>query len=424
METTRNRAARAARLMGLAGGLTTASAFGQPDGAAPPPDPPPFRLFDAFEAATGLQAFGFAQVGVSANDVTSHDQATRGHSNFPVVGPADEGLQLNAIQVALRKEMASNLLPRVTPVPGPMPWNFSWGFRAEAMYGRNGLPAELQGWDSKWHVNQNESGVAAGTSRQSYLVTPQVYAEFFFPVAEGLALTVGRFGAGVGREIPPEFQPNPNFFYSKTYAFVSQPDQVVGALGSANLMRNDLGFLLGELGVVQGRQLFKDNNGRKSVIGALRWRSPDMRTWIDYSVMAGDEQNSPTATPAMPVARVISPRGQLRQHHSLTFTAHPADGWEVVGEALYGRQAGDGRADTIDILTGPGYKGGQYAGLNGELRYALRPGLRLGVRGEVFVDREATALFPVTAVAGDFHALTVGARCEVSTRPPSRWTRS
>ena len=381
---------------------------------APPPNLPPVPLFDAVERATGIKVFGLTQIGYSTNDATTHDQAAAGHSNFPVVGPDDEGLQLDAVQLAAQRQMRSNILPRISPLPGPVPQDFSWGFRGELLYGRHGLPAEMQGIETQWGIDRTATGSAPGTTRQNYLAFPQLYAEFFIPVWQGAALTIGRFGAGVGREIPPEWSPGPNFFYSKTYAFVSQPDQITGVLASVNLMRNDAGFLAGEAGIAQGRQSFRDNNKQKSVVGAVRWRSPDMQTTVDYSFMVGDEQNTPGSTPELPVARVISPRGQLRQHHSVSFQAHPFAQWEVVGEVLYGRQDGDGRPDTIDVLTGPGYRGGRYAGVNGEIRYRLTAPLRLAVRAETFVDRSGTALFPATQVPGDFHAVTVGVRYDIS----------
>ena len=402
----------------LLGALASPAAYPQQAGAesgevAPPPNLPPIALFDAVKRATGIKVFGLTQIGYSTNDVSRHDQATAGHSNFPVVGPADEGLQFNAFQLVAQRQMRSNILPRISPLPGPMPQDFSWGFRSELIYGRNGLPAEMQGIETNWGIDRNPAGSVPGTTRQNYLASPQLYAELYIPAWQGMALTIGRFATGIGREIPPEWNPGPNFFYSKTYAFVSQPDQITGGLLSINLMRNGMGLVAGEAGIAQGRQSFQDNNRQKSGFGALRWRSPDMQTSIDYSFIVGDEQNAPGSAPQLPVARVVSPRGQLRQHHSVSFQAHPADRWEIVGEIVYGRQDGDGRPDTVDVLTGPGYRGGRYAGVNGELRYRVFAPLRVAVRAETFVDRSGTALFPVTSVPSDFHAVTIGARYDI-----------
>lgn len=387
--------------------VQTASAQNADGGAD---DQGSFSPFEAIEQATGIKVHGFAQVGVSRNNNTTSAQAKKGHTNFPVVGPSDEGLQLNAIQLAYDKPMRSNILPRITPLPGPVPWEFSWGFHGELLYGRNGLPAQMLGLDSKWSVNETDAGVSPGSNHQNYLAMPQLYAEFYFPVAKGMSLMVGRFGTGVGRDIPPEWRPGPNFFYSKAYALVSQPDQVAGALVSANLLRNESGFLAGELGVVNGRQNWKDNNSDKSLIGALRWRSGDMQTWVDYSFMHGNEQNSPGAAPQMPIARIISPRGQMRDHHSLALVLNPADAWQVKGEVLYGKQAGDGKMDTVDVLTGPGFAGGSYSGLNAQVQYKASPVLQYGLRFETFKDSKGVALFPVTAVPSTFNAVTLGLR--------------
>lgn len=382
----------------------------------------PFSLFgDRLESLAGIKAFGYLQVGFSRNNTSTHDQATAGHSNAPVVGAADEGLQLNALHFGFERSITTNILPRITPIPGPMPWEFSWGFRAELLYGRNGLPAGMLGFDSDWGVNRTPAGVAPGSNRQSYVAMPQVFAQFFLPMWQGVALTVGRFGSGIGRDIPPPWRPGPQVFYSHTYALVSQPDQVAGGLASVNLMRNEHGFLAGELGVVNGRQNWQDNNRSKSVIAALRWRSTDMNTWVDYNFMRGDEQNdmSKVNAPQMPIARLISPRGQLREHHSLSVAFKPADQWQVNAELVYGNQHGDGLPGTIDVLTfnpalGNFFSGGKYSGLNAQAIYSASPNLRYALRAETFRDRNGVALFPVTAVPGDFNAITAGLTYELN----------
>lgn len=170
----------------------------------------PFSLFgDWLESKAGIRAFGYLQVGFSRNNTSTHDQSTGGHSNFPVIGAADEGLQLNALNFAFERPITTNILPRITPIPGPTPWEYSWGFRAELQYGRNSLPASMLGYDADWGVNRSPAGVIPGTNRQNYLAMPQVYTQFYMPWGDGMALTVGRFGSGVGRDIPPPGAPAP-----------------------------------------------------------------------------------------------------------------------------------------------------------------------------------------------------------------------
>lgn len=186
-------------------------------------------------------------------------------------------------------------------------------------------------------------------------------------------------------------------------------------------MRNSFGFLAGEIGVVQGRQNWEDNNKNKSLIGALRWRSTDMNTWVDYSFMRGNEQNDVRVDPEiqMPIARLISPRGQLREHHSLSIAFKPADAWQVNAEVIYGKQHGDGLPGTIDVLTfnpalGNFFSGGSYSGLNAQAVYSVSPQLRYAVRAETFRDRSGVALFPITAVPSDFNAITAGLTYELN----------
>lgn len=387
---------------------------------APAPEPTAegslWRHFfgEGLAQGAGIQVHGLLQVGASANDKSSHDQASGGSSNLPVVGPNDEGLQFNQVALVVERQIKSNILPRVTPTPGPVPQDYDWGFRAELSYGRDGLPALTHGWDLEWGLNRTQTGVSPGANRQNYLAMPQVYAQFYMPWWQGMAFTLGRMGAGVGYEIPPDFRPSPNFFYSRTYAFVAQPDQVYGGLLSANVMRGEAGFLAAELGVVVGRQNLEDNNDSKSLIGALRWRSADMATWVNYSFMRGNEQNAPGHTVQMPHARIISPRDQRREHHSLAAVFHPAPALETSAEVLWGRQKGDGQADTVDVLSGPGFSGDQWSGLNAQALYRTRPDMQYGLRLEHFRNGKGIALTPVTLVGGNFNAVTVGLKYDYS----------
>jgi hypothetical protein len=379
---------------------------------------------DSLEKDYGVKIHGVAQVGFSSNTATTHERARSGNSNFPVVGPNDEGLQFNKVGLLIERPFKSNVLPRITPLPGPVPQDFSWGFAVEMVYGPSALPAMGYGFENDWGINRKPAGVVPGTQRESYLAMPHVMAQLYFPVAYGVALTVGRFGSGVGFEIPTVWRPSPNFFYSRTYALVAQPDLVFGGLLSANLMRSEAGLLAGELGVVNGRQNVRDNNGSKSVIAALRWRTPDMRTGVSYAMMTGNEENAPDHEVQMPTARILSPRGQRRTHHSLTFMQAVSAQTHIAVELVSGRQAGDGQADTIDIIGGPGFSGAKCNGLNAHLDWRATPQLQYGLRAETFDDKNGFALFPVSMAATRFNAVTAGVRYDfnkfVTLRPEIR----
>ncbi|SNT05155.1 Putative beta-barrel porin-2, OmpL-like. bbp2 [Pseudomonas japonica] len=363
-----------------------------------------------FEKSTGVRIKGVIDVGFSQNDNTSDGISPKqGSGNHPITGPADEGFQLNAFQLTVEKQIKSNVIPRVTPLPGPRPDEFSWGFTAELLYGRNALPAAMFGFDQHWGINRpgNVDPVEAATNRDNYLAMPQAFLQAYIPVLDGLAITAGRFGSGVGYEIPPPTRPSPNFFYSYSYALVAQPDQVSGVLLSTNLYRGSAGLLAAEFGVAVGRQNWQDNNAQQSVLGALRYRTPDMQTWVDYSFMSGDEQNDIDHDIQMPVSRILADEGLRREHHSLVVQHQLTPQWKVIVEGLYGRQEGD-RSNAIDLVTGQPFSGAHYRGVNATARYKYSETLEYGVRLERFEDPDGFALFPTTAVAGTFNAVTLG----------------
>lgn len=374
----------------------------------------------------GILVQGYVQAGAAHNDNSTAPSRAAGNSNFPVA-PGDEGFKLEDFKIIIGKPIATNILPRMTPLPGPVPTAFSFGFQTDLMVGRSAQPASMFGFDQDWGVNQPGASdpALAAANRQNFVAVPQVFVQAYLPLGYGMALTIGRFGAGVGYEIAPQVRPTPNVFYSRSYAFLAQPDQVAGALLSANVVRGAAGFMALELGVVRGWQNLQDNNGSRSLIGAVRWRSADMRSALNYAFITGNEQNDPGAAVQAPVATIISPRAQRRQHHSLSASRDFGAGWNGSVEVLYGEQAGDGQADTVSILTGPGFAGARYRGQNAILSYRASPGLRYSVRAEHFSSPDGFGLFPLTAVRSDFNALTLGAQFDlnkfVAFRPEARY---
>ncbi|HYD95908.1 MAG TPA: outer membrane beta-barrel protein [Noviherbaspirillum sp.] len=383
-------------------------------------------LGDATLDSYGIRAHGYMQLGLARNDNSSSAASAGGGSNFPVA-PGDEGFKLEDLKLFIGKPIKTNILPHITPLPGPTPTASSFGFQAELMYGRSGQPGAMFGFDKDWGINQpgasNPSLAAA--NRQNFLAVPQLYLLAYFPVWKGMALSVGRFGSGIGYEIPPQTRPTPNAFYSRSYAFVSQPSQVAGLLWSVNLARGASGLLAGEIGVVNGWQNWQDNNRSKSVLGALRWRSEDMRDALNYAFITGNEQNDPGTTVQAPVSLIVSPRGQRRQHHTLSVSRDFANGWSAAAEIVYGRQAGDGQADTVSIVTGPNFGGASYNGKNGILSYRASPSMRYSARLEHFSARGGFGLFPLTAVRSNFNAVTLGFQYDlnkfVAFRPEIRY---
>jgi predicted porin len=158
-------------------------------------------------------------------------------------------------------------------------------------------------------------------------------------------------------------------------------------------------------------------------MGALRLRSVDMKSWIDYEFIAGNEQNESRSDVQFPGARLISPHGQFRQQHSLNGWHRFNESWSLGTELTYGRQDGDGKPETVDVLRGPGFDGAHWWGLNAVLTYQYRKDLAFSTRAERFSDPQGYAL--PSAAEGDVNAVTAGLRYDfnrhVSLRPELRY---
>lgn len=366
-------------------------------------------------ASPALIIDGYLQLGVAWNSTSSAATRAAGNSSFPVA-PGDEGFKLEDLHLHIRQPLNANLAPRIGPLPGPVPAAFSVGMEADLLYGRSGQPAAMYGFDKDWGINRpgNADPRAAALHRQNFLALPQLYLQAYFPIWQGAALTAGRFGTGIGSEIAPQHRSTPNVFYTRSYAYISQPQQVFGLLGSVNLVRSGGALVLGELGLVNGWQNLTDNNANKSVMAALRWRTTDMAGGINYAVLTGNEQNRPGRAAQLPISMVTSPRGQRRQHHSLNGYREFAERWRMAGELVYGSQAGDGMRDTVHAVTGAHFAGAAYRGINAILSYRGSAASRYSVRIEHFEGRDGFGLEPLTAVKSDFNAVTIGAQYDLN----------
>lgn len=376
------------------------------------------RLFGAeIEQTTGIKFDGYAQVGFVRNDSTTSLQRDQGLSNYPIAQASDEGLIFNAVQMFLHRDIAGNILPHSGPRRTPKAEEISWGFMVETMYGRNGQAARSFGFDESLGINhpgdQNASQAAA--SFQNFFAVPNFNLQLALPYGSGEVLTIGRFGAGVGYEIPVQTKASSNFFYSRSYAFVASPNQVTGVLLSTNLGHSTVRSLVAEIGVVNGWQNWHDNNGQKSLLAAIRWRSADFKNGANLALLTGDEQNQPGTKPQLPNNRVLAASGQRRSHLALN-GFHDIGAMRLAAELYVGRQEGDGLSTTILLGPGggPGFRGATYYGADVHLEYQLSARLTFGVRGEHLSDPKAFALYPTTSANGNFDVITFGAHYEVN----------
>lgn len=386
-------------------------------------------LLPQLERDTGIRVYGVIDAGYSRNDTSTSGERNGGLTNLPVAGYADEKFELAFVNLFIEKALNTSYLTRITPLPGPQPTSYSFGFNLGLLYGRDGQFSRTAGWDEHWGVNEPGATDAdyARRHRQKFYSFPDLFGTAYLPVGTGISVMAGIFGPGIGYEIPPNIRMARNAFATKTYAFVSQPATVSGVVLGSRLLSGKSGVLGAELGVVQGWNNLRDNNDQKSVLGAVRWRTNDMQTWVDYEFIVGDEQNKDISDVQAPTARVISPDSQLKQQHSLNAWHSFDELWSAGAEVVYGKQDGDGKSSTTDIVTGPGFSGAHWWGANTTVSYKYRDDLTFSARAEHFNDPEGFALFPVSVAHGSFNSLTVGLRYEatrnLSIRPELRYDR-
>jgi hypothetical protein len=320
--------------------------------------------------------------------------------------------------------------------------HFDWGFMAEVAYGRDGQPARMYGIDEYWGVNEPGAlnPAAAAANRENFLWAPELYLLAYLPVYKGIVIKAGRSGQGLGFEIPPEVVNGPDYFYSHSYSFYSNTAQVLGVEASINLYRSPKhGYLSTDIWLNNGQQTAISPNGHplENPAIALRWRSPHMSTWVDYSSryeMANIKTNPADVTAANPYGvvnnynfgtefTVLSPRNQWRQRHDLFITHEFNKHWNAQLEGTWVKQAGDGKSDTVWCYVGgeacaatyrapvsaafssANYRGSHGGGVNGRVIYEFNPRLSVGTRLETYHTADGYFLLPldvytVEAVSG------------------------
>jgi hypothetical protein len=379
---------------------------------------------DSLERDYGITVSNLLDIAYSRNNRSNHKEREDGLSNLPITGMSDEGLELGSLHLFVDKQLKGNFIPRITPLPGPKPEDFSFGFTAELNYGRNSQFARTYGWDMALDMNEQINSKAQ-RDKDYFLSIPNSAVEMYVPYGPGVSFMAGVFGPAMGYEIPPNVRFARNPFASKTYAFVSEPGTVAGVLASSRVYNGGSGILGVEMGVVQGWNNLRDNNDDKSLTGAVRWRTQDMNTWIDYEFIVGNEQNDDFSDVQAPPSRIVSPSGQFKQQHSLNGWHKFDQYWSMGAEVVYGRQNGDGKASTVDVVKGPGFDGASWWGANAVVTYQVQPQLSWSLRGEHFSDPDGFILFPTTTARGDFNAVTTGFRYDVnknlSLRPELRY---
>ncbi|WP_325894264.1 outer membrane beta-barrel protein [Grimontia sp. NTOU-MAR1] len=315
-----------------------------------------------------------------------------------------DGVGLNQIGLMLCKGMgclptgafapAQNVLSRVGPFPGPV-GEARIDFNVTAMYGQDIQFFRTAGIDDYTFDNDDDNKLAI----------PQFYIDAYLPVLDGMTLMVGSFFTFIGNEVGAPFTP-PNWFVTHTYATQHGPSKHVGALASIKVPTDeDFGLLSFDAGLVAGWNNWDEK--RPTFIGAARWRSPDLATWLDFEFIYGDGEGDAfgAAKGGSPYIAVSSTDEKLDRFHSSTTliqTVNPD--LQLAAEFVYGFQEGGDVAAAPVFIT----KDSDWMGLNLGARYKLDDNLFFGARAEWFDDENAANVLwsSVGATGGDVYSVT------------------
>jgi len=253
---------------------------------------------EGLQKKTGIQIENLVQMGCSTNTATDTFAGNLGNQSWPDPVINDNGCTFQDIDMMIHRDYATNILPGVGPIPGPMPKKFDWGFYQSTLYGRSGASAAMSGFDKQWAINDPAAyNPTFGKITKSNLIAlPNVNASLYIPVLKGMALRFGRFGTSIGWDIPPAVRPGPDWFGSKTFALTSIASQQYGLQLSANVIRNpQFGYLTADFSVNNGYQTYHPVSGKKNFGTILQYRTPKMATGVKVAAQYGPKNILPGA---------------------------------------------------------------------------------------------------------------------------------
>lgn len=355
----------------LLGSLLAAAALAQEPGPSLTPTPAPEKSY---------KLYGWLQAGLTANFDSPADRI-----NF--------GVNLNWRS----NDYRLNQLCFVLENPLEHENRFNLGYRVDFLVGHdapffaaNGLFDRFTGLDSTSGVGLEGPSSFRNVNRIG-IDLPQFYVEFSFPrfiSARGIDVRIGKFYTLMGREVYPASDTD---FYSRTYEnIVGTPFTHTGVLATLHATET----LDVVAGVVEGWDVFEDNNGRPSYQAALIWNSPDKRyNWTTVAIN-GPEQ----------VDNDRNDRTLITSY--LTVKLGDGDKWLL----STGGHVGHEENAAFDAESGATRDAEWYA-YSAHLFYTVDPRLRLGFRAEWFRDDDAarTAVLKRPGFAASFYDVTLGA---------------
>jgi len=403
--------------------LTAQSVFAEPE---PRPSGALFRaLFgDTLERELEIAVLGYAQITAAKSN---HDISKtllpqgRGRGVQPQGGLIqDEGFNLQHVGLIVCKGSACppghmfepnrNVLSRVTPLPGPRGDEIIVDWAVTAHYGEDALFWSTKGFDDwKWNARD-----------KNRLALTEFFLDVYLPIGAGASVMVGSWHQSLALEIGKTLTP-PNYFASRSYAFTAGPAKNVGVLTQFKIPLDPRrGYASIGFGITSDWNSFDYGSGAggPSYMFTARWRSPDMRTWLDVETIYGNGEDDFGDTTV--IDGITYPLGggsqylALSSHNAyldrfvgyLTATHTASDRLIVMLESIYGYQEGGDLQPTSFAIV----RDSAFYGANVGFSYQWFERVAASARIEWFKDENAANVLwgGVGATGGDVFALTAG----------------
>lgn len=303
--------------------------------------------------------YGWIQQGYTANFANPPDHINYG-VNFNWLA---NGYRLNQVYFVREKVLEQT-------DKGNIGYRFDWMAGNDAPFlVANGLFSSFTGFDPTSGFGSNGSG----SFRQMNAIgidLPQAYLDIHVPEflsKRGVDFRVGKFYTLMGREVYPGKDTD---FYSRTYEnIVATPFTHTGFLATYHASE-DLDVIAG---VVEGWDVFRDNNNSVSLHGAFIWNSSDSRSNWTTAWITGPEQPHNN----------VNARSLVSSY--LTTKIGKRDRWTFVFGGHYGQDA----KAAVDPVSG-NLTDARWYGLSTDLFYDAASNLRYGFRAEWFRDNGGT----------------------------------
>ena len=262
------------------------------------------------------------------------------------------------------------------------------GGRIDLLYGTDYYFTTARGLETNadGSPHWNSSNGPRGTGAVLYgLAMPQLYAEFYAPIGNGVSVKLGHFYTIIGYE---SVMAPSNFFYSHSYSMqYGQPFTHTGILASTTTKR---GVEL-HAGITQGWDTF--DTGEAGFLGGFSFSDADEQ--LTFAIHTGDEDN----------LNGFAPRSDNRTVFTTVYERTCKSGLRYAIEQVFG-------VEQNAVVDGLGLKSAQWYGISQYFFRDFNDSVTGGVRVEWFRDDDNARVLGIPIASqtdgGNYFELTAG----------------